>query len=347
MKPKIKIILIQPQGIGDMVLMTALLRLIKRSYINSTVRMIVSTESAKAVIDGSLLIDEIIVFNRNKKGFFSHIKLIWDNFIFSPDIFYVSPPANKILGELLSFLSGARIRIGISKTIPIFGFTHSNPNFALMHQVDLHINLFNLGLSLKSEPPKVSFNLTTEEIAIGNAFFLDNKLQNKFVLGVHVGSDSSTLFKRYPLDRFQLIVKQYLNESQNNIAILFFGPDEDHIADKIEAHPRTIILRKKPIKFIASIIANLNLMLTSDSGLGQISAALDIPTNSIFGPGDYKYFSPYGINNSLIMTEKNLSCRPCLYTQGYKNCEHFDCLNSISTKQVLSSIFKRVELLND
>ena len=216
-----------------------------------------------------------------------------------------------------------------------------------MHQVDHHINLFNLGLSLKSEPPKLSFNLTTEEIAIGNAFFLDNKLQNKFVLGVHVGCDSANQFKRYPLDRFQLIIKKYLNQSQNNIAILFFGPDEDDLADQIQVHPRTIILRNQPLKFIASIIANLNLMLTSDSALGHIAAALDIPTNTIFGPGDSKSYRPYGSKNSIIVSEKNLICRPCVITNSHKNCKHFDCLNSISIKQVLSPILEKVELFNN
>ena len=347
MTSKIKIIIVQPQGLGDTIMITPLLRSIKKSFNNCIVRIIVSSEASKSVLDGSLLVDEVVVFNRRKEGFVNHIKLLMDNYNFSPDVFYMSPYTNKYYGQLFSFLSGASIRIGSDKTIPVLGFTHSNPAFDGKHQVDANINLFSLGLSLTSQIRQPYFHLTCEEIAIGKNFFIDNKLQKKLVIGMHFGGDSQNLHKRYPIEKFQVILKNYLNKSKNNIAILFFGPDEDNLADQIETHPRALILRNKPIKFIASIIFNIKLMLTSDSGLGHIASAFNIPTQTIFGPGDIKVYSPYGARNIIIETEKKLSCRPCISSFGYINCEHFECLNSISTKKVLDSMNEAIELLTN
>ena len=64
---KLKILIFQPQGIGDQIVITPLLQLIKSNYKNSFVRIVVASEATKAIVDGSLLVDDIVVFNRKKE----------------------------------------------------------------------------------------------------------------------------------------------------------------------------------------------------------------------------------------------------------------------------------------
>ncbi len=90
----------------------------------------------------------------------------------------------------------------------------------------------------------------------------------------------------------------------------------------------------------ASLLASADRVITHDTGLMHIAAALkkdilSIWGNTVPGFGMYQYFQANYTGDSQIAEVKGLSCRPCSKL-GYKACPkiHFNCMNQINVEYI-------------
>lgn len=97
----------------------------------------------------------------------------------------------------------------------------------------------------------------------------------------------------------------------------------------------------------ASLLKLADAVLTNDTGMMHIAAALRKPIVSVWGNtvpefGMYPYL-PQGMKPAVIIENKDLRCRPC-DKLGYAKCPkgHFDCMNSLNAKEIAEKI--RAEL---
>ena len=96
----------------------------------------------------------------------------------------------------------------------------------------------------------------------------------------------------------------------------------------------------------ASIVGQSAAVLTHDTGLMHIAAALKKPIVSVWGStvpqfGMYPFY-PDGMNRNLSVEVSGLKCRPCSKI-GYDTCPkgHFRCMQDLDAQEiaaVLSSI---------
>jgi len=99
----------------------------------------------------------------------------------------------------------------------------------------------------------------------------------------------------------------------------------------------------------ASIIQQSSAVISNDTGLMHIAAALQKPIVSIWGNtvpefGMFPYF-PENSENSIISEVKNLHCRPCSKL-GYKKCpkKHFECMmlqDEVFISNSINSLIKK------
>jgi ADP-heptose:LPS heptosyltransferase len=89
----------------------------------------------------------------------------------------------------------------------------------------------------------------------------------------------------------------------------------------------------------ASILKMADVVLTNDTGMMHIAAALHKPIVSIWGNtvpefGMYPYL-PKERDKFVIVECKGLKCRPC-HKLGYEKCpkKHFKCMMDLDAKQV-------------
>lgn len=92
----------------------------------------------------------------------------------------------------------------------------------------------------------------------------------------------------------------------------------------------------------AAIIKMSKAVLTSDTGMMHIAAALNKPMVSVWGNtvpefGMYQLYPKGSINKLNVVEIKDLKCRPCSKL-GYKKCPkgHFKCMKMIDTDKVVS-----------
>lgn len=89
----------------------------------------------------------------------------------------------------------------------------------------------------------------------------------------------------------------------------------------------------------ASLLRLADAVITNDTGMMHIAAALRKPIVSVWGNtvpefGMYPYL-PQGAQPAAIVENKNLKCRPC-HKLGYAKCPkgHFNCMNSLSPLEI-------------
>ena len=81
-----------------------------------------------------------------------------------------------------------------------------------------------------------------------------------------------------------------------------------------------------------ALISKCKYALAADSGLGHVSAALSVPTISIFGAGLSSMTAPVGQKINII--NKNVLCSPCRKNICYNYEDPLICIREISSEDI-------------
>ncbi|HLX11589.1 MAG TPA: glycosyltransferase family 9 protein [Bacteroidota bacterium] len=151
--------------------------------------------------------------------------------------------------------------------------------------------------------------------------------------------------KMWPEERFVEFGKRI---SGDNVAILIFGSASeiapcDHIAGAINAGsntPRAYNLAGKlNLLETAAAFDRCDRIVTNDTGLMHLAAARGRKITAIFGPTVKEFgFFPYRAE-SVVVEHNDLSCKPCSHI-GLAECPmgHFRCMNDIAVDEVAKSM---------
>ncbi len=93
---------------------------------------------------------------------------------------------------------------------------------------------------------------------------------------------------------------------------------------------------KTPLMKTMQILEKASLVVTNDSAGQHMAALLEIPTVTIFGPTVLEFGYRAWNNKSVVVENKNLSCRPC-GKHGHHQCPigTHECMKSVSAEAVL------------
>lgn len=183
-----------------------------------------------------------------------------------------------------------------------------------------------------------------EHIGISNDgkgldYFYDSAEQLKIDLPVRfialvIGAAHYT--KQIPTDLCEAIIRE-----QNIEVVLLGGQDEIEKGKQIEEKISCInLVGKLSLDQSAMVILKSNAVITGDTGLMHLAAALRKPIISIWGStspvlGMFPYFGEEKVEEKRI--NLNLACQPCTKI-GKKQCPkgHFDCMNKLSANDIIS-----------
>jgi ADP-heptose:LPS heptosyltransferase len=88
------------------------------------------------------------------------------------------------------------------------------------------------------------------------------------------------------------------------------------------------------IPHLAYLISNAEFFVGNDSGPAHIAAAVGTKTYVLFAPTLISKNKPLGKNVTIL--HKNIPCSPCQYTERFGNC---DCIGYMSAHEVYNEIF--------
>jgi len=151
--------------------------------------------------------------------------------------------------------------------------------------------------------------------------------------------------KKLPFEKWKEIAEAFKYQS----VILIGGKEEINLGKNLAEHTGNKVSNlcgQLSILDSASIISKAKLVISGDTGMMHIAAALRRPVVSVWGGTIPEFgwlpFYPEGMNRNITVQVENLSCRPCSRF-GRADCpkKHFRCMNDIS----VTSIFENGQIL--
>lgn len=324
------LMILMPSWVGDIVMATPALRLIRSQYGQSRITAVVRPGlapllSGLASIDDCLEVDSGGIIRLFKAG----RQLAGTR----PDQMLVLP--NSMRSALLSFLSRAGKRSGFRRqgrgillTQPILPNTQSD---GIRTTLDDYITLAETctGTAFSGDrTPELS--VTQEErSAAERSVPLDD---GKFVVMV---PGANRLDKRWPPDRFARVA-EHLFHNHGLRTALTGSPAEAPLVREIALSADCPIIdlatSAAGLGALKAVLQAASLVITNDTGPRHIAAALGTPVVSLFGPTDHRWTILPGITEHRLLAEPFL---PDIMTAD--NCAKVCRIDRITIEDVTSA----------
>lgn len=149
----------------------------------------------------------------------------------------------------------------------------------------------------------------------------------------------SAFRKHWPKEKFAHIGEELTAEKRYRI-ILFGSEEEADICNFIARRMKNNVVNlcgKTTLGQFAAVLRRCKLMITNDGGPLHMASALGVKTVSIFGPVDERVYGPYPPSKEDITIKADVECRPCYKNFRYPFCDNRICLDSIEPSTVLEA----------
>lgn len=336
------ILVIRPDAIGDCILITPAISLLKEKYPGARITVL-SRSYTRDIFTSNPDIDEVIDdwFSEKKvnsiRDFIRYVKFIKSKKFDCSIHFY-----NEIPYALLAFLARIRTRIGDRSKPLISPFYNKKSNCRwndlTLHEVEHNILLLKgLGIELPNTPPPMK--LCPSERIKDKMFLYYNIKPFTFVAGIHIGTGKGN--KSWLPERYAAVI-DYLITNYNAAIVLTGSKKELPYSNILLRHiPKQSlgkiinIVDKTSLSELIAITSRFNLFVGVDTGPLHISAALKIPTVAIFPTKFVKpsEWGPYQTRHVIVRKASKCSqkCSP-------QNCPFDDCLKEITSHDVIEGI---------
>ncbi len=306
-------------GIGDTLLFTPALRVLKETYPDYNITVFTFFPTTRDVLLNNPYIDDIVYFPMLKKSKIETFMFI-RKYIRKFDVVINFYPSNRREYNLFAFMLLPKKIIGHKyiKNSPLnFNFLKSwqiKEDYSL-HVVEENINLLRFFNITSPKIYPLQLFLTQEELHFGSEYIAPYK--DAFKVGIHPGTSSFKNHdkRRWPLEHFVKLCKMLGEFNKSAVIFIFGGPEErplkEFIHKNLQNSTKSIIVDTKSIRETASIMKYMDAFISNDSGLMHLASALRLPVVGIFGPTNPTWVSPWKTPHRIARL--NLPCSPCFY----------------------------------
>ena len=307
--------------IGDVVLSTAVIPPLQRTFPDARISFLVGPKSWE-ILWGDTRISELIIYDSKgiHKGLKGKLKLIGKLRAKRFDLVI------DLRDSILSHLIGAK-----HWGLPLL--ERFNPEYRNLHAVDRYLNVLQVnGIKDILSLPEIQILPYEKEQA--RSYLIQRGIKEKdSLIAIHPGG--SWKYKLWPVQNFaelgNIIAQKYGAK-----ILVFTGPDEVELQDKMSQimKIKPIFIKDIGLRQLAAIIQRCQLYIGNDTGPMHIAAAVGTRVISIFGSTDAKRSGPYG--NGHIVISKKIDCSPCHPGSHPGKCKLGSCaaINSIQLDQV-------------
>jgi len=316
-KDKVKrILVITLSNIGDAVLTTPVIQILRRDFPQGHLAVLVGPR-AFSVFKNDRRINKKIIYDKsiswkNKLGLVNRLRE--DRYDLVVDL------RQTLFGIFL----GARYHTSVFARAP----------GALTHMKDRHLwKLKSLGLDINDAAgPSVMFSEDDQD-NIQQLFKKWQIKERQIVVGIAPGARNMT--KRWEKEGYRQLIKRLIKEYKAKVIVA--GDDQD------EPWVKEIITQIKPAPFnvcgkinigeLTFLLTKCRLLVTNDSAPMHLAWAMNTPVVAIFGPTNHKKYAPAGVHD--IVIRKDLACSPCEQSLCPKGTR--ECMKSINADEVFAA----------
>jgi ADP-heptose:LPS heptosyltransferase len=261
--------------------------------------------------------------------------------------------------SILSYLSGARIRVGFYKytleglyrgnlhthKVIYNSYTHISKNFISL--VDsINVNSEDIPLLKKPQEersyslPKIKIN-QEQRIEIWERLKAINRnlKQNSRIIIIHLSFNDKLSIRKWPVEYCLTLIQKILKKDDTFVVLV--GVDSSDRSYDFHKYERCIdLIGKTTAKDLIDLFNISQLLITHDSGMLHIASLTDIHIIALFGPETPLLYEPLTENKKIFY--KNFSCSPCLSAYNHRRsmCNDNRCMQTIGIEEVYLVIKK-------
>jgi heptosyltransferase II len=341
-KPMETILIIRHRFIGDTLLMLPMLAALRHARPHAHITVMTAPDSAP-LLTHCPHINERWVFGVNDSVEGQAVPNFWAAVKRARQQRFTAALILKrsLSSAALPFLAGIRVRIGFATEGRRLLLTHALPYKPDDHEADGFMSLLQAYLG---EPPPAAalpavWFAPGEETALQTRWLPQATGQRH--LGFHVGASNTG--KQWPLPRFVDVAQGWLGASPTHQLHIFGGPGDVSAAQAVVAglsadHAQKAVIwaGQLGLRETAYMLKQLDFLVTSDSGLSHLAAAVGTPVRVVFGPTNPQKWHPLGQGHQVITTGNPPACMPCNLKV---TCQlNHVCLSDVSANDVLATL---------
>ncbi|MEA2037374.1 MAG: glycosyltransferase family 9 protein [Nanoarchaeota archaeon] len=343
-----KILLIKFWGIGNLIMLTPLIKAIREKFPKSQISFLTLSKN-KGLFENLEYIDEVIYYDLGAMDTARIINLTlkyyekFDVAIDFEQFLNISSIIAHFLGKYsIGFSNKTRSRHKM--------YNHSIPLKTNIHAVEQFYDLCKV-LDIKSKSIKFeNFDSIKKSDNVDSLFRkigMTKKTKKPFLIGIHIGSSENAEVKRWPKRHFVELIN-ILNKKLDNLAFVMTGIEsEKHdmgaIIGKIEKKNVYNSCGIFDLKDLIYLLKKCDLFISNDTGPIHLAAAFGVKCVGLYGPTSPTLYGPYG-KNHIIFYEKT-RCSPCVnnYNSKSSDCKDAICMKKIRPNKVANVIIDSIK----
>lgn len=307
-----RIVVLKSCCLGDVLLATPLLGVLRRAYPQARLVAAVGRWSRAALVnnpdlDGLLDLEGVGVGHFDAAAYARVLRrLRAGNF----DLALVLDRTPLL--TLLPLLAGIPVRAGIDSAGRGFPLNLRVPWRAVEHEAMLFLRV-GAALGLPTDGARLRFEPAAEDHARAEELWRNAGLAERRVAALFPGGGRNpgmTLeAKRWPATRYAALAERLHHE--HGLAIVLTGAAEDRpVAAEVRRLARTPLVDlsgQTSIGVLGALYARCALFCGNDSGPMHLAAAVGIPVLAIFGPTDPMVYAPFSPRATVLRGPRGLS----------------------------------------
>jgi lipopolysaccharide heptosyltransferase II len=334
-----KILIIDLDNVGDVVMASFLPRALKSLYPDSYISVLVK-EYSQDIFRHNTFINEMIIFNPPWLGDMLDKRFTWQQtktlvkklktYKFDLAIVVNSDWRKALLAKLACI----PIRVGANKKKSRLFLTkpvafRKDPG---KHTVQENLDLLK-ALGYKHEDAALEVFVDKDMRQWADRILLKNNLESgELLISIHPGAGHPA--RIWPAENYIKLINAL--QSEPKLKIVVAGSAHDHVIKEIEHminKDKVIILQDISILQVAALFKKSACVVAQDSGPMHLATAVGTRVVAIFGPSNPSKFGPYGKGH--IVVRQEIPCSPC---GSDPECEKLDCIRNLAVEDVLKGI---------
>jgi len=306
-----RILVIRLDRIGDVVLSTPVLQVLRGAYPSAFMAMMVRPVCHE-LVEGHPSLNEVILYDKDgrHKGIVSTIRFACSLRRFRFDTALILHPSNR--SHWIPWLAGIPVRIGYDRKSPWLltrRIAHRKQE-GNKHEAEYTLDMVRVfGIDPPAPRPFVPIHPQTDERV--EQLLREQGIGHEDVL-VAIHPSASDLSKRWPHERFASVADRLI-EGYRSTVILVTGPQEVAHAEAVERamrHRPVNLAGKLSVGELACVLKRCRVLLSNDSAPVHVAAAVGTPVLAIFGraqPGlGARRWGPLGLQH--VVLQKDGAC---------------------------------------
>ena len=339
-----KVLIINPYGIGDVLFTTPVIRNLRDAYPQASISYLANRRTAE-FIRSDPDIAQVFIYERdefvgNYQKYFEMFKSI------SKEGFEMV--FDFSLNSSFGFLSAA---CGIKKRV---GFDYRTrggfltdrvflSGFEEKHVIEYYLDLLRL-VQVPVKVREMRMDVPARDIQWAGDWLKSHKIASTSpLIAVIPGGGASwgqaAKYKRWPAAKYADLIDKIIENFDAAIILLGDSKEEELCREVVSlAHfPLHLAVGETSVLGLAALLMQCKGTVVNDGGPLHVASAVGVKTVSVFGPVDPRVYGPYPPSGHTVV-QKDLPCQPCYRRFRMANCGHISCLNELSVQEVYRKV---------